>query len=133
MPQVAVAEVIGHALDDPTCPATKLRIHPRYAQQIHVRRCLMKTGLILSAGGLLLTVLGCRSDTPSPTEPQTPTAEAAAAAGQLSFYQLSAGSNRSCGVTMDNRLYCWGDGPLGDGTFARHGTPVPIGGALRFL
>jgi alpha-tubulin suppressor-like RCC1 family protein len=92
----------------------------------------MKTGLILGAGALLLTVLGCRSDTPSPTEPQPPTAEATTAAGDLAFYQVSAGSNRSCGVTMDNRLYCWGDGPLGDGTFSPHRTPLAIGGALRF-
>ena len=48
---------------------------------------------------------------------------------------MSAGSAHTCGVTTDNRAYCWGwasFGQLGDGTTTTRLTPVTVAGALRF-
>jgi alpha-tubulin suppressor-like RCC1 family protein len=79
-------------------------------------------------------VLGCGQDLSSPTEPN-PAAELVTAAQVLSFRQVSAGNRHSCGVTVDDRAYCWGDGGgvLGDGTNAQSLTPVPVQGGLQFL
>jgi alpha-tubulin suppressor-like RCC1 family protein len=84
----------------------------------------------------LLAILGCGPDQSSPTAPQDraePAASATAAA--LSFYQLSAGWMRTCGVTTDNRAYCWGDnaeGYLGDGTTTDRLSPTAVVGGLHF-
>jgi alpha-tubulin suppressor-like RCC1 family protein len=66
----------------------------------------------------------------------------AAVAGGLSFRQVSTGATRAgswhavvCGVTTDDRAYCWGDndfGQLGDGTLAKRLRPTPVAGDLRF-
>lgn len=59
----------------------------------------------------------------------------AAVAGGLRFAQLSAGTDHTCGVTTDDRAYCWGenyDGRLGDGTTANRWTPTPVAGGRRF-
>ena len=58
-----------------------------------------------------------------------------AVAGGLRFRQVSAGWGHSCGVTTDDRAYCWGlntDGALGDGTNASTRRPVAVAGGLRF-
>lgn len=89
---------------------------------------------------LLAGALGCRDDATAPTNP---TAEAsattAAAVAALSFRQVSAGDDHTCGVTTDDRAYCWGDngfsthgGQLGDGTTTRRLRPVAVAGGLRF-
>ena len=93
----------------------------------------MRTHVLLSLSLLGLT-LACREDAESPTEPASPPALAATAAA-LVFAQVSAGSTHTCGVTSDNRLFCWGAnyaGQLGDGTTTKRFAPVPVGGALRF-
>jgi alpha-tubulin suppressor-like RCC1 family protein len=61
----------------------------------------------------LFAVTACQDDTRSPTEPGSsnpglPANVAAAAAGALSFKQVSAGSNHTCGLTNDGVAYCWG-------------------------
>ena len=51
------------------------------------------------------------------------------------FFQVSAGNGQSCGVTVDNRLFCWGrndHGQVGDGTQTDRLRPTPIAQALRF-
>jgi alpha-tubulin suppressor-like RCC1 family protein len=60
-------------------------------------------------------------------------------AGGLSFRQVSAGSEHTCGVTTDDRVYCWGSnvwGQLGIGTQGANGypelSPVAVMGTLRF-
>src|SRR4051812_41782693 len=68
----------------------------------------------------VVATLGCRDDRNSPTEP-APTSPLATVSttAALSFYQVSAGAYFTCGVTTDNRAYCWGDngfGTLGNGT-----------------
>jgi alpha-tubulin suppressor-like RCC1 family protein len=55
-----------------------------------------------------------------------------AVAGGLRFKRVSAGRFRTCGVATDDRAYCWGAGPLGNGTTAGSETPVAISGGLRF-
>lgn len=55
--------------------------------------------------------------------------------GGLSFSQISAGVDHTCGVTTDNRAYCWGRndyGQLGDGTTDPKFTPVAVAGGRRF-
>ena len=57
-------------------------------------------------------------------------------AGTLRFLQVSPGVFHTCGVTTDNRAFCWGhNGPgrLGDGTTTQRLTPVAVVGGLRFL
>jgi alpha-tubulin suppressor-like RCC1 family protein len=93
----------------------------------------MRRHFLLSLSLLGLT-LACREEAESPTEPASSPALATTAAS-LVFAQVSAGSVHTCGVTSDNRLFCWGDntgGQLGDGTMANRFAPVPVGGALRF-
>jgi alpha-tubulin suppressor-like RCC1 family protein len=56
-------------------------------------------------------------------------------AGGLHFAQLSAGTTHTCGVTTDDRAYCWGenyDGRLGDGTTTYRLTPVAVAGGRHF-
>ena len=53
----------------------------------------------------------------------------------LRFSQVSAGGDHTCGVTSDNRAYCWGRndyGQLGDGTTESKLTPVAVAGGRRF-
>lgn len=98
------------------------------------RRPLSVSAVALSG---LFAVLGCGSDQSSPTAPpeQASPVISAAAAAPLSFYQLSSGWDRTCGVTTDNRAYCWGynaEGYLGDGTTTNRAAPVAVVGGLRF-
>jgi hypothetical protein len=87
---------------------------------------------------LLLVAVGCREDTPSPTAPESAPALATTATAALAFYQVSAGSFHTCGVTTDNRAFCWGFynlGPgqaLGDGSPNASLTPVAVAGGLLF-
>lgn len=56
-------------------------------------------------------------------------------AGGLRFAQISAGTDHTCGVTSDNRAFCWGDnqtGQLGDGTTTDRSSPVAVAGGRRF-
>ena len=53
--------------------------------------------------------------------------------GGLSWRQISAGGYHTCGVTTDNRAYCWGlPGQLGDGTTMSHLKPAPVAGGHSF-
>ncbi len=55
--------------------------------------------------------------------------------GFLSFAQLSAGLDHTCGLTTDGAAFCWGRGQfgaLGDGTRASHSEPHPVTGGLTF-
>jgi alpha-tubulin suppressor-like RCC1 family protein len=96
---------------------------------------------------LLAAALGCDDEAQPPTtlEPATPVAASAAVTAALSFRQVSAGSFHTCGVTTDDRAYCWGVnniGELGNGTTTGPETcaleracskrPVAVLGGLRF-
>jgi alpha-tubulin suppressor-like RCC1 family protein len=55
--------------------------------------------------------------------------------GKHEWRQLSGGSAHTCGVTTDDRAFCWGsntEGQLGDGTRTSRPTPVAVAGGLRF-
>ena len=87
------------------------------------------------AAGLLVTALGCREDTTSPTEPEA-TPALATASTPLSFLSVSAGGFHTCGIAVDNRAYCWGnndDGQLGDGTTTDRSRPVAVARGLQFV
>src|SRR5918911_1014143 len=90
--------------------------------------------LPLLAPVMLAAALGCRDDAQSPTAPE-PQPALASTSTALSFRQVSAGEDHTCGVTTENRAYCWGRnvfGELGDGTHNIHLTPVAVAGGLRF-
>ena len=71
------------------------------------------------APALVVATLGCGEDAGSPTAPAPGPALDVAPALALSFRQVSAGGLHTCGVTSDDRAYCWGynnSGQLGVGT-----------------
>ena len=75
---------------------------------------------LIGLTALLVTALACRDDTTAPTHVVPSSSETTvAAAAALIFWQLSAGDGDTCGITADNRAYCWGangSGQLGNGT-----------------
>ncbi len=75
--------------------------------------------------------LACGQDTQPLTGPESPPVLDAAATTALAFYQVSAGTAGSCGLTTDQRAYCWGIN-TGDGTNIERLTPVAIAPTLRF-
>ena len=100
-----------------------------------MRSPVLLSGFLLL--GLAATTLGCREDAGSPTDPNPVPVLNATMVNALAFYQVSAGRYHTCGVTTDNRAYCWGrnsEGQLGDGTatIASVTRPVAVAGALRF-
>jgi alpha-tubulin suppressor-like RCC1 family protein len=85
---------------------------------------------------ILAAVPGCREDA-SPTAPESePALTTATTAAALAFREVSASSGHACGVTTDNRAYCWGlndSGELGTGNAAEATRPVAAAPSLRFL
>ncbi|MGI9041569.1 MAG: RCC1 domain-containing protein, partial [Gemmatimonadales bacterium] len=92
--------------------------------------------VLLLAPVVLVAALGCREDAQSPTAPESePALATTATSAVLSFRQVSAGEDHTCGVTTADRVYCWGRnlfGQLGDGTTTNRLTPVAVAGGLRF-
>jgi len=109
---------------------------------MHTRLFALGTLRSLSQGAswialtLMGTLLGCGDGSESPVAPtreSPPTAASTAAA--LAFRQLTLGDDNTCGVTTDNRGYCWGynsGGELGDGTSNNRPLPVAVAGGLDF-
>jgi alpha-tubulin suppressor-like RCC1 family protein len=97
----------------------------------------MNPRMWVATAPLLLAALGCRDDTTAPTQavPTTPRASVAAATA-LTFSQLSAGGDHTCGVTTEARAYCWGwgfYGQLGIGTTPWNDSiPSAVLGGLSF-
>ncbi|MGH3375790.1 MAG: RCC1 domain-containing protein [Actinoallomurus sp.] len=86
--------------------------------------------LSLAAG-----IAGCGDSDQSPTSPAVEPA-VAAATSPLSFKIVGTGSFFACGITTDNRAFCWGDnadGQLGDGTRIDHPRPAEVKRGLRYL
>jgi alpha-tubulin suppressor-like RCC1 family protein len=104
--------------------------------------------LAVAVGACLLAlVLGCGDASNAPTEPESAPALASATAGALSFRQITVGAapgldGHACGVTTDDRAWCWGasrSGQLGDGEEAPdtcgnpcRTRPVAVAGNLRW-
>jgi alpha-tubulin suppressor-like RCC1 family protein len=106
----------------------------------------MRSRTAITLTTLLTAILGCSDGHDSPTEPvHAPSAEAATASA-LAFRQVSAGGIHTCGVTTDDKAYCWGDGgqgELGNGTQSGpescdegpsgcSSRPVAVMGGVRF-
>jgi alpha-tubulin suppressor-like RCC1 family protein len=88
-----------------------------------------------AAAGLLVAGAGCGGDAASPTPPEPVPAVAAA---PLAFRQMSTGSTHACGLTTENRAYCWGLNPygqLGNASFSGGETTTPVAAVSdrRFL
>src|SRR4051794_37301887 len=84
---------------------------------------LRRTALLL-APVLLGAAVGCRGDV-SPTAPDRAADQSVAPAPlPLSFRHIGTGDWGACGVTTDNRAFCWGN-------FVTRPTAVATG--LRFL
>jgi alpha-tubulin suppressor-like RCC1 family protein len=97
-------------------------------------RLARSLGAVL-APSLAAAVIGCNQDLP--TEPAEPTSSPslAVAAAAPTFRQVSAASDHTCGVTVENVAYCWGlnhYGELGDGTTTDRARPVSVQGGLHF-
>jgi len=109
-----------------------------------VRRFTRRLAPVL-APALVLAALGCREDAESPTAPEPEPALATTATAALTFRQVSAGRDHTCGVTSEDQVYCWGENDieqLGTGSttgpeFCLGGVacstrPVAVLGGLRF-
>jgi alpha-tubulin suppressor-like RCC1 family protein len=96
----------------------------------------MRTRLLAPIGALVLVLtIGCGEGPETPTAPSESKLELVTAAAPLAFRQVSAGKGHSCGVTTDDRVYCWGrngSGELGDGTTTNRLVPTPTVGGYRF-
>ena len=78
---------------------------------------------------------GCGEAVESPAEPAAESALDIVTSAALAFRQVSAGDAHTCGVTTDDRAYCWGIndfGQLGDGTTTERLRPVPVADGHRF-
>jgi len=85
---------------------------------------------------ILVALAACQEDANSPTGVEAVAPPVANATAALSFRQVSAGWQHTCGVTTTNVAYCWGAnhyGQLGDGTETWSPRPVKVAGGLRFL
>jgi alpha-tubulin suppressor-like RCC1 family protein len=92
---------------------------------------------ILALGaGLAALLAACGEEPTAPTTPEpAPAAAEAATTAPLRFRMVSAGYSFNCGVTTDDRAYCWGNngsGQLGDGTTTARTRPHAVKGGLRF-
>lgn len=75
------------------------------------------------APALITTALGCREEAGHPPL-RIPGA---------GVFPGSGGTEHTCGVTTDDRVYCWGFGLLGNGsTYSQRLAPVAVAGTLRF-
>ena len=89
------------------------------------------TKLTLLVAGLAVGVASCAENDITEPDGSVASMETQSVAAALTFNQISAGGP-TCGVTADNRLYCWGQFFLGNGTRNGSVRPVPIAPNLRF-
>jgi alpha-tubulin suppressor-like RCC1 family protein len=92
-----------------------------------VRRLIRRLESVLAVM-VVAAALGCGEEPTSPSHPET-TPVLATAAGTLTFRQMSVGATHTCGVTTDNRAYCWGlnyYGQLGNGGYGAAETTRPV-------
>lgn len=98
--------------------------------------------LTLGSAAIAVLAIGCGTATESPTAPTEIAPATAGITAALTFRMVSAGGAHSCGVTVNDIAYCWGDaahGELGNDTSASSPTenllqltPTPVSGKLRF-
>jgi alpha-tubulin suppressor-like RCC1 family protein len=113
----------------PLCPASFPALRLRSGRA----RRLADTLVFILAPALAVGALGCGEDAQTPASPEA-AQTLVATSTPLSFRQVSAGDRHTCGVTTDDRAYCWGTGGLlGDGTTTSSTRPVAVAGGLSFL
>src|SRR5688500_6701742 len=81
----------------------------------------------------LAALVGCADEPTAPTTIES--SPGAAEATVLTFRTISAGLAHSCGLTTQNRAYCWGYnqfGQLGDGTNVNRSVPTAVAKGLAF-
>ncbi|MEF2176105.1 MAG: InlB B-repeat-containing protein [Candidatus Absconditabacteria bacterium] len=64
------------------------------------------------------------------------TTVAGSCATAIDYDKISLGTNHTCGIKTDGKLYCWGDnayGQLGDGTTTQRSNPTLIDGTNNYL
>lgn len=91
-------------------------------------RWLPHPTILLLAGGLVAGTSGCSEDVTAPAVLESTPTLATASHAPLSFRMVSPGSQHTCGVTTDDRAFCWGAKHAPGGSV----TPVELPGALRF-
>src|SRR4051794_36979846 len=83
-----------------------------------------------SHGSICLTLVtvalatGCSRETTAPEAPAAAPSAALGSVAALSFLQVSAGGNTSCGLTTAGLAYCWG---------ANQTRPVAVPGGHHFV
>ena len=90
---------------------------------------------ILCPLGLVALAMACREDAESPVGPTLEPAEIRATIVALTQRQVSVGAGHACGVTTDDRAYCWGNnssGELGNATLQSSSSPVAVAGNNHF-
>ena len=93
-------------------------------------RCLYR---ILIAPAILIAAAGCREDAESPSGPSAEPSPSVASIRAGGFIQLSGGDSHTCGLSSENRAYCWGYGLLGDGQdYHLAANPAAVTGSLTF-
>jgi alpha-tubulin suppressor-like RCC1 family protein len=76
--------------------------------------------------------LGAAADTTTCFREDRPIAckrQPVAVAGGLKFQKIRAGREHTCGLAVDDHIYCWGDnleGQLGDPAVRRTSVPIPV-------
>ncbi|HWB39932.1 MAG TPA: hypothetical protein VG500_01670 [Gemmatimonadales bacterium] len=92
----------------------------------------MRSYVVLSCA-LVVFLAACGEDAPSPTAPDTGSTPAAGDLRAAGWYQVSAGNSHTCGVTTDNRAWCWGFALLGDGSpYSQRLAPTAVAGGHEF-
>ncbi len=79
-----------------------------------------------------IALLACWDNAEPPTASEILPGSSASALAPFRFRQVSVGEGHTCGVTTDNVAYCWGSGPLGNGTVGASTVPVAVAGNLTF-
>lgn len=90
----------------------------------------------LTPGLAAAALLACDGEAPTaPDRASVLPTPVEAAAIPSTFVQVTQGAVHTCGITADDRAFCWGDNPfgeLGDGTTTRRLVPRAVAGGLRF-
>lgn len=81
----------------------------------------------------VLALAACGEDRDSPTGPHQAPTTAAVALPAGGWIQVSAGNSHACGVSADNRAFCWGFGILGNGSsYSQRLRPTAVAGGRAF-
>ena len=100
-----------------------------------MKRSMFSSRFIAAAGATAL--VACQNEPPTAPDAAVspPAASLAATTSAPDFVHLTDGLLHTCGLTPDNRVFCWGFnyyGQLGDGTTTNRLLPRLVSGGLHF-